>query len=119
MLDQVNLTKDPGKKYKTGSKSSGARTAVICKFHREVIRQILLGNKVILPGGITVEVVRHINDTGKVQPRLGFNYKIHFVYDKLKRKKVKFTPAGSLKSKLDRVLLETDFEYKIMTHGYQ
>lgn len=118
-MEQINIAKTLGKDYAIGSKSSAARNAIMGKFHKEVVRQILLGNKVILPGGISIEIIKHINDTGKVQPRLGFNYKVRITYDKLKRKKVKFTPAKGLENKLDKILKQTDFEYKLVTNGYK
>jgi hypothetical protein len=118
-MEQLNIAKNLGKEYRNGSKSSIARNAIMSKFHKEVERQILLGNRVILPGGIVIEIIRHLNDTGKVQPRLGFNYKVRITYDKLKVKKVKFTPAVGLEKKLEKILKQTDFEYKMVANGYK
>jgi hypothetical protein len=119
-----SLKKLEGKKYATGSKSQVATAKIMNAFHKEVVRQILLGNRVILPGGITIEIIKHVHEatrTGlvKKQPRFGFNYKVRLTYDKLKVKKVKFTAAPSLEKKLMAVLKETDFEYKLVDYGYQ
>lgn len=114
----MNLAKNPGKEYNMGLKSPKERNDVILRFHEEVVRQLLLGKRVLLPGG-SIEIIRHVNDTGKVQPRLGFNYKVRMNYDKLKRKKIKFTLATSFEKKLNLILIKTDFEYKLVSHGYQ
>lgn len=115
----MNLAKNPGKEYSIGLKSPKERNDVVLRFHEEVVRQLLLGKRVLLPGGLSIEIIRHVNDTGKVQPRLGFNYKVRMNYDKLKLKKIKFTPTVSLEKKLNLILTKTDFEYKLVSHGYQ
>lgn len=118
------LTRDLGKDYAVGSKSETARAKIMIEFHKEVVRQILLGNRVILPHGITIEIIKHVHEASragliKKQPRFGFNYKVRIVYDKLKQKKIKFTASPSIEKKLIRVLKETDFEYKLVDNGYQ
>lgn len=102
-----------------GSQSDQEIKQIVSAFNKEVVRQILLGHRVVLPWNIEIDVIKHINDTGKVQPRLGFNYKVRVVCDKLKRKKVKFTTDKSLQKMLSQILKETDFEYKLVTNGYQ
>ncbi len=118
------LTRDLGKDYAVGSKSETARAKIMIEFHKEVVRQILLGNRVILPGGIMIEIIKHpydMNRLGKPKklPRFGFNYKVRIVYDELKKKKIKFTASPSIEKKLMLVLKETDFEYKLVDNGYQ
>jgi len=118
-MERVNLFKNPGKEYVDGVKSPMQKSLIVKEFHKAVVRQILLGNRVILPGNITIEIIKHLNDTGKVVPRFGFNYKVKITYDKLKRKKVKFTTSASLERKLTEVLLKTNFDYRLVDYGYQ
>lgn len=119
-MEQTNLAKDLDKdKYVRGAVSPSTRNRIVNAFHNEVIRQILLGNRVMLPGGLTIEIIKHQNDTGRVQPRLGFNYKVRVVYDKLKIKKVKFATATSLENKIIKVLKHTNFDYKLVDNGYK
>ncbi len=124
MSKGASLTKEQGKKYTIGSKSEKSRTRIMNLFHKEVVRQILLGNKVLLPGDMTIEIIKHKHEatrTGliKQQPRFGFNYKVRFSYPKLKKKKVKFTASSGIEKKLLLILKETDFEYKLVNNGWQ
>lgn len=118
------LTQDLGKDYALGSKSKTARAVIMNAFHNEVVKQILLGNRVILPGDMMIEIIKHVYDEAKFgnvknQPRYGFNYKVRFTYHKLKEKKIKFTTSSSLEKKLVMVLKETNFDYKLVDNGYQ
>jgi len=119
-----SLTKTQDKEYVLGSKSEASRAKIMSAFHKEVVRQMLLGNRVILPSGIMIEIIKHVHEKSragliKKQPRLGFNYKVRIVYDKLKQKKIKFTASPSIEKKLMMVLKETNFEYKLVDNGYQ
>lgn len=122
-MSKLNLVREQGKEYAIGSKSIKSRNVIMSAFHKEVIKQILLGNKVLLPGDISIEIIKHEYDHTfgivKKQPRLGFNYKVLFVYHKLKRKKVKFTTSPSLEKKLMSVLKNTNFEFRLVDNGYQ
>jgi len=122
-MSKLNLVREQGKEYAIGSKSIKSRNIIMNAFHKEVIKQILLGNKVLLPGDISIEIIKHEYAPSsflvKKQPRLGFNYKVLFVYHKLKRKKVKFTTSPSLEKKLMSVLKNTNFEFRLVDNGYQ
>lgn len=115
----MNLAKNLGKEYAFGSKSPKEVNQIVNAFHEEMIRQMLLGKRVLLPGDISMEIVREEYFGNVRQPRLGFKYRVRINYDKLKVKKVKFTPNNSLKKSLDLVLRKTNFEYKLVSHVYQ
>lgn len=122
-MKSISLVSKPRKEYAIGSKSKGTRSNIVTEFNKEVIKQILLGNRVLLPGDITIEIIKHEKYTvfgkTKQEPRFGFNYKVKISYEKLKRKKVKFTPSTSLNNKLKTVLENTDFEYRLVSNGYK
>jgi len=90
---------------------------LIDKFHNEVVRQMLVGNRVVLPGNIETKVVRHATEMKTA--RIGFAYKLVFRIEKKHKYKVKFTIAPSLKAKLDYIIKNTDFEYRAVTYGYK
>jgi len=119
----LNVATHQGKDYAIGSKDPKIRNAIVNKFHAEVIRQILLGNRVLLPGDMSIEIIKHEQYLSfgrlKKQPRPGFNYKVRFTYYKLKEKKVKFTSCKSLEKKLNAILTETNFEYKLADNSYR
>lgn len=118
-MEEISIIKEVGKrKYSRGASSLETRTRVINAFHKEVVRQILLGNKVNLPSGMSVEIIRYVNYTTKVQPRLGFVYKVRFICDKIKIKGVKLTLSSELDKKINSVLRNTDFEYKLVDNGF-
>lgn len=103
--------------YIGGSDSKQGTTIVVRKFHEEVIRQILLGNKVKLPGGATIEIVKH--STEKISERIGEEHKVLFKHPKIKKKKAVFITAISLTRKLNLVLRNTNFDYKAVRYGYK
>lgn len=113
----------PGNKYAIGAKSTATQKRVVNDFHDEVIRQILLGNRVLLPYNISIDIVKieHRVFFGRIQDqsRPGFNYKVRFSFNKLKEKSVNFTTARSLDKKLNLILRETNFEYKLVEKNYK
>ncbi len=113
--------------YKTGSTDLPVNEEIINKFHEEVVKQLLIGNKVMLPGGIKMEIVKTISDFSvggefKTQVpkikrlRLGFEYHVRFNYYKVKRKRVKFEPDKELIKKLTKVLEFTDLDYRLVNN---
>lgn len=118
------------RKYKTGSTSLPANESVINRFHDEVVKQLLIGNKVMLPGGLTIEIVKSVSEFSvggeyKTQVpkikrlRLGFEYHIRFNYYKVKRKKIKFEPDKDLVDKLMKVLEFTELDFRLVGYGYK
>lgn len=123
MIEKTNLL-DCMNEYAIGVKSRARRKKIVNRFHDEVIKQILLGNVVLLPGDIKIEIIKHkyfVHYLGNVKrlTRLGFDYKVRITYDKLKRKKIKFTTAKSLEKKLKTVLENTDFDYKLVENSFR
>lgn len=92
-------------------------TKLIDKFHNEVSRQVLMGNRVMLPGNIETEIVRHATEWPTA--RVGFSYKLVFRLEKKHKYKVKFTIGPNIKNKLNYILKNTDFEYRAVTFGYK
>jgi len=119
----LNLANEQGKEYAIGSKSPKMRNAIVNGFHDEVVRQILLGNRVLLPGDMSIEIIKHKYNLvfGKIKKlhRDGFYYKVRFTYHKLKEKRVKFTPSPQLIKKIEMVLGNTNFEYKLVDNSYK
>ncbi len=111
-MKQTDLIADANKR-KRGTKSSAIASVIINKFNKQVARQVLLGNKVLLPKGITIEVEKVVNKSKRHLPRLGFDYKVNFTCDKMKEKKIKFIPNTLLERNLGRILRETNFDYKM------
>jgi hypothetical protein len=101
-----------GHAYKRSSSDAKHRVKIINMFHREVARQILLGNRVILPEGISIEIVKTENNSGFMQPRMGFVYRVRFNIPKMREKRVVFRESDTLRANLKNILKNTSFEYK-------
>lgn len=116
-MERVNLYKNPGREYVKGSRSAIVKSQIVNKFHKEVARQILLGNRVLLPNGMSIEIIKVLNKRKTKVPRFGFNYVVKFNFDKVIIKRVKFKASIGLEKKLEAVLLNTDFDYRLVDYG--
>lgn len=128
-MQEINLIeKSVTSKYKGGTLFPEIAEKVLDTFHEEVVKQILLGNVVMLPCRMSIEIIKTVSEFKTISKsrhvhkvkvaRLGFDYQVRFNYHKLKRKKVRLEVEKSLIDKLNMVLLQTDFDYKLVSNGY-
>ena len=91
---------------------------LMATFHKEVAKQVLMGNRVILPGNIETEIVKHSSSFWKTA-RIGFAYKLVFRMEKKHKYKVKFKISPNLYNKLNYIIKNTDIEYRAVMYGYK